>query len=637
MHEVYDVEIPAVLWTFALIVVVSILIFNYSKAAAGRRAEILKLQKLAADEIARAEQEEAEEYSSRLLRTRGSVVQNYSSSSLVINHPPITAEETLELQHSAYSSPIATQASVSESSRTSVGSGLCAVCATPTKKQCSRCKAVKYCSRECQVAHWSDGHKQECQESKKQSANTTTKLDVVSSSENSESPVTKENDLCGNGTAGEERGEERLPGAPSKSLQSLETYTTDGSFRNPSKILFPYEHFIELFGWNSLKLVPCGLLNCGNSCFANVVLQCLTFTRPLAAYLLKGRHSEECQRNEWCFMCELQHHVLRVRESQVPFSPLRIVSQIRNIGNHMGYGRQEDAHEFMRFAIDSMQSICLDKVGGEKAVDQRTQETTFIHHIFGGHLQSQVRCMQCQHESYKYENMMDLAVEIQGNVETLEDALAQFTTPEWLDGENKYKCDRCNDYVKAWKRLVVHEAPNILTVALKRFQSGKFGKINKRVTFPDILDMSSFMSEEGDSPPLYQLYGVIVHIDMLNASFFGHYICYIKDFHGSWYKIDDSKVKEVDLEKVMQQRAYMLLYTRSAPRYGPDVHKRGVQVSEDIAANLYDSKKFPLSNGNHLLPEPLILSGDAANGNGAKIHLHNCQVLVSESSDFLTQ
>lgn len=30
--------------------------------------------------------------------------------------------------------------------------------------------------------------------------------------------------------------------------------------------------------------------------------------------------------------------------------------------------------------------------------------------------------------------------------------------------------DRCNDYVKAWKRLTVRRAPNILTIALKRFQ-----------------------------------------------------------------------------------------------------------------------------------------------------------------------
>jgi len=46
--------------------------------------------------------------------------------------------------------------------------------------------------------------------------------------------------------------------------------------------------------------------------------------------------------------------------------------------------------KYNRFAIDSMQSICLDEAGGEKVVDPSSQETTLIHHIFGGHLQSQV-------------------------------------------------------------------------------------------------------------------------------------------------------------------------------------------------------------------------------------------------------
>lgn len=43
-----------------------------------------------------------------------------------------------------------------------------------------------------------------------------------------------------------------------------------------------------------------------------------------------------------------------------------------------------------RYAIDTMQSVCLDEFGGERAVHPSAQETTIIQHIFGGHLQSQV-------------------------------------------------------------------------------------------------------------------------------------------------------------------------------------------------------------------------------------------------------
>lgn len=38
-----------------------------------------------------------------------------------------------------------------------------------------------------------------------------------------------------------------------------------------------------------------------------------------------------------------------------------------------------------------MQSVCLDEFGGEKSVHPSSQETTLIQHIFGGHLQSQVK------------------------------------------------------------------------------------------------------------------------------------------------------------------------------------------------------------------------------------------------------
>ena len=77
-------------------------------------------------------------------------------------------------------------------------------------------------------------------------------------------------------------------------------------------------------------------------------------------------------------------------------------------------------------------------------------------------------------------------------------------------------------------------------------QSGKFGKLNKRVIFPEVLNMKPYMSGMGDKPPSYKLYAVVVHLDMMNASFSGHYVCYVKNLQGAWYKIDDSKVSPLN-------------------------------------------------------------------------------------------
>lgn len=73
-------------------------------------------------------------------------------------------------------------------------------------------------------------------------------------------------------------------------------------------------------------------------------------------------------------------------------------------------------------------------------------------------------------------------------------------------------------------------------------QTGIFGKLNKAVKFPEILNLAPYMSGTSDKSPIYQLYGVVVHLDAMNAVFSGHYVCYIKNNQGRWFKADDSVV-----------------------------------------------------------------------------------------------
>ncbi|CAH9127005.1 unnamed protein product [Cuscuta epithymum] len=332
------------------------------------------------------------------------------------------------------------------------------------------------------------------------------------------------------------------------------------------KMLFPYEEFVKYFQYEVLNVSPRGLINCGNSCYANAVLQCLTFTKPLTAFLLHRSHSQSGCGRDWCLMCELEQHVMMLREGGDPLSPNRFLLRMRSINSQIGNGSQEDAHEFLRLFVASMQSICLEGLGGERACEPRLQETTFIQHTFGGRLRSKVKCLKCHHESECNENIMDLTLEIYGWVESLQDALTQFTSPEDLDGENMYRCGRCASYVRAQKQLSIQEAPNILTIVLKRFQGGCYGKINKCISFPEMLDMIPYMTGTDDTPPLYMLYAVVVHLDTLNASFSGHYVSYVKDTQGNWFRIDDTKVQPVHTSQVMSEGAYILFYMRSSPR-----------------------------------------------------------------------
>ncbi|XP_061353476.1 ubiquitin carboxyl-terminal hydrolase 17 isoform X2 [Gastrolobium bilobum] len=326
---------------------------------------------------------------------------------------------------------------------------------------------------------------------------------------------------------------------------------------------FPYELFTELYCYDKMKLFPFGLTNCGNSCYANAVLQCLAYTRPLTSYLFQGFHSKQCQKKGWCFICEFEYLIQKAKEGNSPLSPIGILSKIHKIGSHLGHGREEDAHEFLRCVVDTMQSICLKEAG---VASPLVEETTLVGYTFGGYLRSKIKCLRCQGKSERYERMMDLTVEIDGDIGTLEEALGQFTAPEILDKDNKYNCSRCKSYEKARKKLTVLEAPNILTIVLKRFQSGNFEKLNKSVQFPEVLNMAPYMSGTKDKSPLYSLYAVVVHLDIMNAAFSGHYVCYVKNIQGEWFRTDDSRVEPVELSRVLSERAYMLLYARHSPK-----------------------------------------------------------------------
>ncbi|KAF9624266.1 hypothetical protein IFM89_009174 [Coptis chinensis] len=97
-----------------------------------------------------------------------------------------------------------------------------------------------FSSHTCQLEHWRSSHRQKCQEVRKLGG-LSAKSDVSS--------IGGKASCC--------------DGKSTKEFPLIK------------KVLFPYEEFVKLFNWNDVRFPPCGLLNCGNSCYANVVLQCL--------------------------------------------------------------------------------------------------------------------------------------------------------------------------------------------------------------------------------------------------------------------------------------------------------------------------------------------------------------------------
>ncbi|KAK8659990.1 hypothetical protein V6N13_050927 [Hibiscus sabdariffa] len=326
----------------------------------------------------------------------------------------------------------------------------------------------------------------------------------------------------------------------------------------------------------TFRKIGAGLENLGNTCFLNSVLQCLTYTEPLVAYLQSGKHQNSCRIAGFCALCAIQKHVNRALQSTGRIlAPNDLVSNLRCISRNFRNSRQEDAHEYMVNLLESMHKCCLPS--GVSSESPSAYEKSLVHKIFGGRLRSQVKCLHCSYGSNTFDPFLDLSLEIV-KADSLLKALKNFTTAELLDGgERQYQCQRCKQKVKAIKQLTVYNAPHVLTIHLKRFRAYDFGqKIDRKVEFGSTLDMKPFVSGSDEGDLKYTLYGVLVHCGWSTHS--GHYYCFVRTSSGMWYSLDDNRVVQVSERTVMEQKAYMLFYVRdrrnTAPRKAIDILQR---------------------------------------------------------------
>ncbi|XP_052035334.1 ubiquitin carboxyl-terminal hydrolase 17-like protein B [Apodemus sylvaticus] len=339
--------------------------------------------------------------------------------------------------------------------------------------------------------------------------------------------------------------------------------------------------------WERPRGPGCGLQNTGNSCYLNAALQCLTHTPPLADYMLSRQHSQTCCSQEGCKMCAMEAHVT---QSLLHSHTGNVMKPSQMLTSAFHKQKQEDAHEFLMFTLNTMHESCL---RGSKKWQATCEDSSPILDIFGGCWRSQIKCLHCQGTSDSYDCFLDIPLDI-SSVQSVKQALGDTVGAEELRGENAYYCGRCREKMPASKTLKVYSAPKVLLLVLNRFSAFTGNKLDRKVSYPEFLDLQPYLSQPiGRSLP-YALYGILVHEGLTSHS--GHYLCYVKAGHGTWYKMDDSKVTRCDVTSVLSVPAYVLFYVQQTDLQKVNVGRAMGRVHEVLDPELQLKKSQKRKN-----------------------------------------
>lgn len=332
----------------------------------------------------------------------------------------------------------------------------------------------------------------------------------------------------------------------------------------PKRVLFEKEK-IQI-GWghqNQMKWQHgCGFNNIGNTCYLNSALQAFLHVPALAQWLVSDKeHRERCSKESPCLICAMARTlILSQSTNQSSFTPTMITNRLSQICKHLMPGRQEDAHEFLRYLIEKMEKAYLLRFKNEpwfKDLDQYSKETTPLNQILGGYLRSTVTCLSCNHESVTFQHFQDLPLDI-SRVSTLAEAISGYFSRENLE-ECGYKCESCKKRVSAAKRFTIERLPVVLCIQLKRF-TPMGGKLGKPIQISERLSLHKYLSKQGNPHQdcTYRYVSMVTHLGGSGAS--GHYTAIAMGPNGNFYHFDDSRVSVAGSEGGLRNNGYVLFY-----------------------------------------------------------------------------